>query len=481
MPPEKKPKTRLQTEAETLEARMRAAHDAANAILQDAKAMGSDSLDEEQHAQWLASMEEAATCKAELEQLYAEDRISAMAAATEEMAAGIQAIPRPQDFINQSWRHAGIGSMRERWTHDPRLGFTSYGDFATVIYNAVMGIKADERLLRMDAAGMTMSSGADGGWLLPPEFNIAVNNVMAADEMNLMNLCDTYPVTGESITLYANGETSRATGSRWGGVQGYWTEDGTTITASNPKIRRLRLEPRPLHVLVPVDNTLLRNPAAVERLLNQAAPEEIVFLCNDAIINGNGAGKPLGILNSAGRVSVSYTTSPSANNTFIKAHADNMWMRLHARSRRNARWLHNQDVDAQFEAMVAAGTTPAIPVFLPAVGGIPSMAGMPNNYLKGKPMMEVEQCPSLGTEGDVILCDLMAYALGVRGGMAPGATGAGMGVETAMSFHLYFDRNQSAFRYSFYVDGQPWVVAPLTPFKGSNTLSPFVTLAATRQ
>jgi HK97 family phage major capsid protein len=374
---------------------------------------------------------------------------------------------KPHEIFSQG-ALSRVSFVRPRWQDDPRRGFRGLGDFANTIYESVLGMRADERLIRMEAAGMVFSTGTDGGWLLPPEFSQEVNNVMSGDPMNLMTFCDTYTITGESLTLLANGETSRATGSRWGGIQGYWVEDGTQITASNPKMRRLRLEPRPLHVMVPVDNTLLRNPQAAERLLNQAAPEEIVFLVNDAIINGTGAGKPLGILTSSGRVTVTAESGQGAG-TFVKANADKMFARLHSRSRLNARWLHNVDVEPQFEAMVAAGTTPAIPVFLPILGGSPSMVPASNTYLKGKPMLEVEQCATVGTEGDVILCDLGAYALGVRGG-----------IDTAMSMHLYFDRNQSAFRFSFYVDGQPWVNTPLTPFKGSNTQSPFVTLNSTR-
>lgn len=47
-----------------------------------------------------------------------------------------------------------------------------------------------------------------------------------------------------------------------------------------------------------------------------------------------------------------------------------------------------------------------------------------------------------------------------------------------MSIHLRFDYGETAFRFMFEIDGQPWIAEPLTPFKGSaNTLSPFVTLA----
>ena len=359
---------------------------------------------------------------------------------------------------------ARITNMRERVGMDPKRGFRSMADFSDAVYRAGYEQQVDERFLRYDAA-MTFASGADGGFLMPPEFSQVVWNQMLMEPVNLMQLCDNYPISGESLTLLANGETSRKTGSRFGGIQGYWVEDGTQITDSNPKVRRVRLEPHPLHVMVKVDNTLLRNPLAVERLLNMAAPEEIVFLVNDAIINGNGAGKPLGIMNSSGRVVAQH----DAAGVIAKGSIDKMWSRLHMRARRGAQWFINVDVDVQLEALVAAGTTPAIPIFLPSDGGIPSVAIAPNRTLKGRPITEIEQCQTVGTEGDIILADMMGYALGTRGT-----------IETAMSMHLYFDRNQSAFRFTFYVDGQPWQNVPLTPFLGNNTVSYFVTLDTDR-
>jgi hypothetical protein len=46
-----------------------------------------------------------------------------------------------------------------------------------------------------------------------------------------------------------------------------------------------------------------------------------------------------------------------------------------------------------------------------------------------------------------------------------------------MSVHLKFDSAQSAFRFIFEVDGQPYLNSALTPFKGSNTLSTHINLA----
>jgi hypothetical protein len=44
--------------------------------------------------------------------------------------------------------------------------------------------------------------------------------------------------------------------------------------------------------------------------------------------------------------------------------------------------------------------------------------------------------------------------------------------------HLYFDADLTAFRTTFRMDGQPKIVAPINPAKGSSTLSPFIQLGA---
>jgi hypothetical protein len=44
--------------------------------------------------------------------------------------------------------------------------------------------------------------------------------------------------------------------------------------------------------------------------------------------------------------------------------------------------------------------------------------------------------------------------------------------------HLYFDADATAFRATFRVDGQPKITSAISQAKGSNTLSPFIQLAA---
>ena len=51
------------------------------------------------------------------------------------------------------------------------------------------------------------------------------------------------------------------------------------------------------------------------------------------------------------------------------------------------------------------------------------------------------------------------------------------GINAASSIHVRFLYDESVFRFIYRVDGQPIWNKPITPYKGSNTLSPFVALA----
>jgi HK97 family phage major capsid protein len=109
------------------------------------------------------------------------------------------------------------------------------------------------------------------------------------------------------------------------------------------------------------------------------------------------------------------------------------------------------------------------------VGGIPVQAGpvfLPpgtngNTYgtLMGRPVVPVEYCATLGTTGDVILCDLSQYLAIDKGGL-----------QGQSSIHVRFLFDETAFRFVYRFNGQPKLAAPVTPFKGSNTISPFVIL-----
>lgn len=85
---------------------------------------------------------------------------------------------------------------------------------------------------------------------------------------------------------------------------------------------------------------------------------------------------------------------------------------------------------------------------------------------RGEKLTNLEQCSALGEVGDIILADASQYLFIDKGG-----------INAASSIHVRFLYDENVFRFIYRCDGQPIWNKPITPYKGSATLSPFVTLA----
>jgi HK97 family phage major capsid protein len=110
---------------------------------------------------------------------------------------------------------------------------------------------------------------------------------------------------------------------------------------------------------------------------------------------------------------------------------------------------------------IAVGTG-GVPVYLPA-GGV---SAQPYSTLFGRPVVPIEQCPTLGDTGDIMLCDFGQYMACDKGG-----------IQNDVSMHVQFLTDQQVFRAIYRFDGQPTLGSAITPFSGSsNTLSHFVKL-----
>jgi len=320
-----------------------------------------------------------------------------------------------------------------------------------------------ERLAKVRAsAGLEEAVPSDGGFLVQQDFsNQLLNRTIA--EATLASRCNKINISSgaNSVKLPAVDETSRANGSRWGGIRSYWEGEGNELTTSKPKFRSMTLELNKLTGLCYCTNELAQDAAALETVIGQGFQDEFTFRLDDAIFRGSGAGQPLGIFNSPALVTVSKETGQAAD-TVIYENIRKMWTRMPARNRRRAIWVCNQECEEQLYGMVQVVGTGGAPVFLP--GGGASEA--PYATLYGRPLIPIEQASALGDLGDIALLDMSQYLLAEKGGM-----------RADVSMHVAFVTDELAFRFVLRVDGQPAWNAPLTPYKGANDLSPFVTLA----
>ena len=335
----------------------------------------------------------------------------------------------------------------------------SIGEFLrSVVQAGSPGHRVDPRLLENRAAGLSEGVNADGGFLVDKDFSQDILSKVYSSAQ-IASRCRRIQISGQSngIKINAIDENSRVDGSRFGGVQAYWAAEAAAATASKPKFRQIELTLKKLMALCYVTDELLSDVGALNSLVADSVVKELAYKLDDAILNGDGDGKPTGILTGAGLVSVAKDTGQAAA-TITKTNLFNMRSRLWAGARANAIWLVNQSVEPQLFGLTLGDNG----VYFPQG----SFANQPSDLLMGKPVIACEQSKVLGTVGDIVLADFSEYMLIEKGG-----------IKGETSIHVRFLYDELAFRWTLRVDGKPIWNDDITPANGTDTLSAYVALA----
>jgi len=342
--------------------------------------------------------------------------------------------------------------------------FLTFGEQLQAVIKAGDNRGIDPRLNLRAVSGLNEGVQSEGGFLVQQDFAAMLMKPIfetgrIASRLNRMS------ISGNSNGLKIPGidESSRATGSRWGGIQMYWIEEAGSLTKSKPKFRMINLQLNKLAGLAYLTDELIQDASALESYVETAFREELEFMIDDAVLRGSGAGRPLGILNAGCLVSQAKETGQDAD-TIVYENILNMWSKLLADSRPNAVWLVNQNCEPQLAQMHLNVGTGAAPVYLPPGGATAS----PYSTIFGRPVIAMEQCSTLGDKGDIFLADFSKYYF------------IDKGTRQDYSIHVRFLNDEQVFRIIYRCDGHPLLGQAITPYKGASgeKHSHFVTLAA---
>jgi HK97 family phage major capsid protein len=185
---------------------------------------------------------------------------------------------------------------------DKSKHFGSFGDQLQAIFNhyASKGSSTDNRLVRAPTgAGEVDPTG--GGFLVQVDFAATIF-MLAHDMGDILSRVTAIPISANANGIKIPGvdETSRATGSRWGGVASNWAAEGTAGTESRPKFRLVEFDLKKLISKMTMTDELLQDSTALTSIASMAFSEEVMFMTEDAIIEGSGVGQPLGYPQLAG-------------------------------------------------------------------------------------------------------------------------------------------------------------------------------------
>lgn len=302
---------------------------------------------------------------------------------------------------------------------------------------------------------------ADGGFLIPETMRAELLRV-ALESAIVRPRARTIPMESLRVPIPTIDSISNAT-NVYGGVTAFWTEEGAAMTESQATFGRVVLEAHKLTAYAEAPNELLADAyLSFTALIEQLFPEALAWFEDVAFLRGTGVGEPLGVLNAGNAATVTVSAEAGqAATTLVWENIVKMYARMIPSSLGRGVWLVNPDTFPQLATMALSVGTGGSAVWLNN-----GQDGPPATIL-GRPVVITEKAGTLGSLTDVSFIDFGYYLIGDRQSMT-----------SMTSPHFRFNLDKTAIRFTERVDGRPWLQSAVTPNQGSNTLSPFVNLAA---
>jgi HK97 family phage major capsid protein len=113
-------------------------------------------------------------------------------------------------------------------------------------------------------------------------------------------------------------------------------------------------------------------------------------------------------------------------------------------------------------------TSSQVPIFLPPTG----LVSAPYGTLKGRPVRPFEFCSDVGQKNDIVFANWGMYVTLTKAGKKK--------ITSSSSIHLRFLFDETAFKFTFRVDGMSMLPSGVQDFNGTTVRGPFVNLSTRR-
>jgi len=338
------------------------------------------------------------------------------------------------------------------------IGFSNLGDFAKEIWHRNTQANRLSKIHEVQNAYSSLDP-ASGGYLIPESMDSEIRS-MVLEESIVRSRATVVPMSTPQM-LFPFVDWTTNVGSTFGGWTVTRVSEGAAITASNAKFGRVKLDVTKQVAGAEVPNEMFSDVGALDGFIRRTLPQAVAFAEDIDFLTGNGAGQPLGVINSANTALLTITKETNqVASTVVIENILKMYARMLPSSKSRAVWLVNPTTFIELQQLSIAVGTGGAPVMLM------NLAGSPTPTILGRPVIETEKVPTLGSASDISFIDFTYYLIGDR---------PGSGLES--SPHGQFMNDITEMKLTSRNDGRPWVQSAFTPTNG-DTLSPFVTLGA---
>lgn len=338
----------------------------------------------------------------------------------------------------------------------PTQGFeTALAWYKAVKMASINPALTDRRLTSAQAAATTFaneSAGPEGGWAQPTEFSKEIVEIVAGAASLLGRM---RPVQSSSNVYQIPVDPT----TQWGttGVQAAKQSEGGAATVSNLALQARVVTLYKATSLVNVTEELATDNPATITYINRVMARQLLGIVERWLLQGSGAGEPLGILKAPALVSVAKDGSQTAA-TITKGNLSKMVGRL----------IPGSEADA-FYVCSPSAKIGMVDILLGAGGntGTDLQRGFGAMGL-GYPVVTSMEAPAIGTAGDCTLVAPSGFLTLTRGG-----------VNTQITPYFYFDQGLNTLRAYIRIGQTPLLAAAIAPKLDTNTtLSHCVTTEA---
>lgn len=323
--------------------------------------------------------------------------------------------------------------------------FKTFPDFAKTVK---MG---DSQRLGKITNGMVENIPSSGGFLVPAQFSEVFIDKTIEGSVLLPGV-SMFPMTTNRLMIPAWDSHDHSNNGVFGGISAQWGSEAAVNAIQTPKPRKMELQTKLLILITAASEELAEDALNLEGNLEQGLSSATAWEFDYQLINGGGAGKPLGVMKAKSTITVSKETA-QVSGTIVYANIVKMLASLHPACWGSAVFLaHPSTLGSLLQLSLPIGTAGSI---------VPAFTFENGNYnLLGKRVLFTEKCQPVGTSGDLILLDRSQYAVGLR-----------KDITMDVSDHVFFTSLQKAYRVVFRADGQPLWEHPVTPANGAAALS----------
>jgi HK97 family phage major capsid protein len=316
--------------------------------------------------------------------------------------------------------------------------YATMTEFMADVKKAASGQVSEKLTKLQNSLGMNEGVGTDGGYMVQSDF-AGLMLETAIKESLLLQRIDTYSVTAGSnrVAWVDVDEQDVSNDAVCGGVKMYWASEAQAVEATKPKLQEKELKLEKLMGICYTTDELDSDSNFTEQFIQSCFSKATQRALTAAVVDGDGKGKPTGILKGKGVVTASKESGQAAN-TIVWENITEMYHTALDADNGTYVWLVHPDAHKQFDSFKVEVGTGGVPVYQPAAmaGAVP--------LLRGIPVIPTDHCSALGTKGDIILADLSDYIMPTKDS-----------IRKDVSMHVQFLTAQNAYRFILRANGRP--------------------------